>query len=486
MMVTGDHDEVGLVGARPLVTVYVPSHGYGHFLRQAIESVLAQIYPNWELIVIDDGSTDDTSEVAERYVGLHPERIRLIRNDVPKGLQVVANRVLHEANGRYLVRLDADDWFDESALLVLVARAEAEDSPAIVYGGFHYVDETGRLLGTETRNGLLNDAHRRTNPPHGAGTLVNVEELRAVDGYATDVDAQDGWDLWFKLIERVHVASVATPLFFYRQHGSSLSRSEERLYRARSRILARRPESRADGPMSILAVIPARSSNQGIEDVPFREIAGLSVLERAILEAQSCRGVTNVIVTADDQRIIEHSEQLERDGRVAPHMRAQRPVGTKGTNVPLSSILRHAGEYYERESDDFPDVVMFLSINAVLRTATEIDNVIDTLRVTGVETVVSVSEERNPVFIHSADGLRIVGNGRFDDLLYRDEQLLRFNGIAIAARWPSVAEDRLWVGAIASAEMPRELGLILENEESLDRAERILSTRMKLATPTEG
>ena len=485
MISTGAPERVRSADAGPLVTVYVPSHGYGHFLPQAIESVLAQNYPNWELIVVDDGSLDDTSAVAERYIALHPGRIRLIRNELPQGLQVLANRILNEANGRYLVRLDADDWFDESALLVLVTRAEAEDSPSIVYGGFHYVDEAGRLLGTETRNGVSDDAPSRTDPPHGAGTLVDAEVLRAAGGYATDVDAQDGWDLWFKLIEQVHVASVATPIFFYRQHGSSLSRSEERLYRARTRIMAQRRASRADAPTSVLAVVPVRTSNPDLKDVPFRKLGGRSVLERTIMEAQSCLGVTDVIVTSDDQRIIEYSEELERDRRVAPHMRAKRPVGTRGTNVPLSSILRHASEHYAGERDCFPDVVMFLSINAVLRTATEIDIVIDTLHVTGAETVVSVTEERDPVFVHSTDGLRIVGNGRFDELLYRDEQVLRFNGIAIAARWPVVAEDRLWDGAIASARMPRSLGLILEDEESLDRAERILGTQAKLATTSD-
>ena len=461
----------------PLVTIYVPSHGYGRYLANAIDSVLAQLYPHWELIIIDDGSKDETAQIAERYVALEPKRIRFFRNEVPQGLQSIANHVLDEARGKYVVRLDADDWFDESALLVLVARAEAEDSPSIVYGGFHYVDEAGRLLGTETQKRLWEDDRSGTNPPHGAGTLVSVKELRAVGGYATDVDAQDGWDLWFRLVGQVHAASVTTPLFYYRQHGSSLSRSEGRLYRARSQIMAQRRESQAGTPPRVLAVIPVRASNPELSDVPFRQLAGRSVLERTIVEAQSSLRVTETIVTSDDARVLSFSEDLEREGRVSPHLRAQRPAEFGGAHVPLSGILQHAGEHSILQYGAAPDIVIFLSVNAILRTSAEITNVIDTLLVTGVDTVVSVAEERDPVFIHSQDGLRIIGNGRFDNLLYRDEQVLRFNGVAIAARWPVVASDRLWSGAIASSQMPRQLGLTLTDEESLDRAERILKER---------
>lgn len=461
----------------PLVTVYVPSHDYGRYLPQALDSVLAQIYTHWELIIIDDGSDDDTARVAEHYVARYPQRVRFLRNDAPQGLQVIANRVLEDARGKYLVRLDADDWFDESALLVLVARAEASDSPAIVYGGFHYVDAEGQLLGTEPQKRLWDEDRSGTNPPHGAGTLVSVSDLRAAGGYATDIDAQDGWDLWFRLVGSVHTASVTTPLFFYRQHGNSLSRNDERLYRARSRIMAQQREARIKIAPRVLAVVPVRASNPDLSDVPFRSVAGRSVLERTLIEVQSSFQVTDAIVTSEDERVLRYSEELESTGLVAAHLRAQRPVEFGGAHVPLSAILRHAGEEFILQHGTAPDVVIFLSVNAVLRTSTEITNVIDTLLVTGVDTVVSVDEERDPIFIHSPGGLRIIGNGRFDDLLYRDEQVLRFNGIAVAARWSVVTDDRLWGGTIASSQMPRALGLTLTDEESLGRAERILSSR---------
>ena len=118
---------------QPLVTIYIPCRNYGHFLNQAAESVINQVYKNWELIIIDEGSKDDTSNIAEKILKRKPEQITFIKNQKPKGLQKLANEVLSIANGKYMMRLDADDWLDESALFLLVNRLEASKNVGLVY-----------------------------------------------------------------------------------------------------------------------------------------------------------------------------------------------------------------------------------------------------------------------------------------------------------------------------------------------------------------
>src|SRR5215212_9690625 len=90
-------------GSPPLVSVVIPCYNQAHFLSEAIESVLAQTHPNFEIIVVDDGSTDNTSEVAARYPG-----VRHIRQD-NQGLAAARNTGLRESKGTCLVFLDADD-----------------------------------------------------------------------------------------------------------------------------------------------------------------------------------------------------------------------------------------------------------------------------------------------------------------------------------------------------------------------------------------
>ena len=94
----------------PLVTIYIPCRNYGHYLSQAINSVINQVYENWELIIVNEGSTDDTSKIAKKYQKSLPKKVNFIDNDEPIGLQKLANKVLRIANGKYMMRLDADDW----------------------------------------------------------------------------------------------------------------------------------------------------------------------------------------------------------------------------------------------------------------------------------------------------------------------------------------------------------------------------------------
>ncbi len=108
----------------PLVTVYIPSRNYGKFLEKSVLSVIDQLYLEWELFIIDEGSTDNTKTIAENYQNKYPTKIKLIQNKEPLGLQKLANDLLDIAKGKYIIRLDADDWFHEVALLSLVNKLE--------------------------------------------------------------------------------------------------------------------------------------------------------------------------------------------------------------------------------------------------------------------------------------------------------------------------------------------------------------------------
>ena len=70
----------------PLVTIYIPCRNYGRFLKQSVDSVLSQQYKNWELILIDEGSSDDTSTISQDLIKKHPDRIKFIKNEEPMGL----------------------------------------------------------------------------------------------------------------------------------------------------------------------------------------------------------------------------------------------------------------------------------------------------------------------------------------------------------------------------------------------------------------
>src|SRR5919205_3439354 len=126
-----------------LVSVVIPCYNQAHFLAEAIESVLEQTYPHFEIVVVDDGSTDNTSEVASGY---YPsEKVRLLRQE-NKGLSAARNRGLAESRGEYVVFLDSDDRLLAEALEVGVGELESHPGCAFVWGRCRFVAADGSPL----------------------------------------------------------------------------------------------------------------------------------------------------------------------------------------------------------------------------------------------------------------------------------------------------------------------------------------------------
>jgi len=219
--------------ADPRISVYLPSHNYGRFLGEAIESVLRQTVDDWELIVIDDGSTDETPGVMDLYRG-HP-RISLHRKE-GIGLTAVCNFALEQATGKYVVRLDGDDVFDDNILLVLGNMLDRDPKLALVFPDYYLVDQFGDVFGQERRKRIDSRSHNIDMPPNGACTLVRADVLNEVGGYREDLGAQDGFDLWTKVVSRYKCANVNLPLFYYRKHGENLTTNTQRIINARRQI----------------------------------------------------------------------------------------------------------------------------------------------------------------------------------------------------------------------------------------------------------
>jgi CMP-N-acetylneuraminic acid synthetase len=453
----------------PLVTIYVPARNYGRYLQQALDSVRQQLYSNWELFIIDEASTDDTAVVAAQAQQRDPVRVRVISNTEPQGLQRIANRVLALAGGRYIMRLDADDWLEESALLLMVAKLESDPRLGLVYGNYFYADPDGQVIGVERRQKLGSEDAARHLPPHGACTMIRTRELKAVGGYSEDVDAQDGWDLWHKLVHRVRTASLEAPLFYYRQHEQSLSGNDRRLLTARDRILAK-ARTRLDGSYrpSCVAVVPARESYRGFERVPYIELEGRSLLQRAVQAAQDAQGVTETIVTSESESVLAFAADLEARACVKPHLRIHRPPEMSRPRIRLPEILNHAGEAYQRAHGAYPDVVVFLSLHAPLRRAVDVDKAIDSLRIHVCDSVVSVCEEVEPVFVHGREGLNLLNPGRFDGLTYERERLYRFNGAVLAVWWDIVSTGDLFGQRIGYVEMSQEDSLQVKRPRDVE------------------
>src|SRR3546814_176504 len=129
-----------LVDSDTLVTVVITCYNYGHYLRQAIESVTGQGHQNYQLIVVDDGSTDDTAAICTTY----PEVVYVSTKRV--GVAMARNSGVVYSKGSYILFLDADDWLYPNALEIQLRHFKEFPEMAFVAGGFDRVDNDGALL----------------------------------------------------------------------------------------------------------------------------------------------------------------------------------------------------------------------------------------------------------------------------------------------------------------------------------------------------
>ena len=127
----------------PLVTIYIINYNYGKYLQKSIESVLNQTFKNFELIIIDDGSTDSSKSIISKFKNNSKIRVVYQKN---KGLNQSNNLALKKSKGRFIIRLDADDWLDIRALEILVNAIKKDNEIGLVFPDYYEVDEEGEII----------------------------------------------------------------------------------------------------------------------------------------------------------------------------------------------------------------------------------------------------------------------------------------------------------------------------------------------------
>lgn len=180
-----------------LVGVIIPCYNTGRYLAEAINSVVAQTFSDYEIVIVDDGSTDNTREVAESYTD---HRIRYTYQD-NKGLAGARNTGICCTRGEYIAFLDADDLFLPRKLLIQVSYLEEHSDVGLVAGGFQRIDHEGRIL----YNGKIGAGVipledilvRSVFPVHCS--LVRRSWVDRVGGFDKSLPAAEDWDFYCRL-----------------------------------------------------------------------------------------------------------------------------------------------------------------------------------------------------------------------------------------------------------------------------------------------
>lgn len=401
----------------PKVSVVITAHNYGRWLPQALDSALRQHYEDFEVVVVDDGSTDNTGEVLAAYEG-NP-RVKTLRLQ-GLGLAMAANRGIAASTGEYIVRLDADDYFDENLVLVEASYLDRNPDVGLVFCDYYTVDAHGQIL-TNVRRARVNDeVELLDRPALAAGAMYRRRCYDAIGGYNESLRYQEDYDFWIKFIERFEVRNVSLPLMYYRQHGSSMSSNFDARMRTRREVKKRFvEENRQKFDSRVLAVVPARADlldGRKLALLPFHQT---DLLGHAIARTKSVDFVDRVIVSTDDEEI---AERARRAGADVPYIRGR---ATGHPAMPFDPVIRELLTWLEQRENYRPDIVTLIYPQSPFIEAPHIIEALDTLLLYETDSVIGVVEDLTYHWMPGRNGLTPVGYQRRvvrqdKDLIYKE------------------------------------------------------------------
>jgi len=217
-----------------IVSVIIPCYKQAHYLSDAIESVLAQSYSNYEIIVIDDGSPDNTAEVAARYP------VRYIRQE-NQGLSGARNTGWQASTGKYLVFLDADDRLTPQALQAGLNCFHAHPECAFVSGHHRYINGDGSLRNEYPPEPIDDDYYMALLKRNYIGMHATVMYQRTVfdlvGGFDTSLKSCEDYDLYLRITKQFPVYRHDQMTAEYRWHDSNMTHNSSRMLNAALTVL---------------------------------------------------------------------------------------------------------------------------------------------------------------------------------------------------------------------------------------------------------
>ncbi len=202
------------------VSVIIPTYNRAFYLEKAIQSVLDQSYPDFDVIVVDDGSTDNTAEVVRKFKG-----VMLIQQQ-NLGVAVARNTGIHRTRGKYVAFLDDDDLWLPGKLEKQVAYMEDHPATGMVYSAYQTIDSHDTVTGEVTHvvSGQVWHDFMFGVPIAPPTVMVRREVLDTVGVFDKSLRLGEDLDLWIRIARRYPIHGMKEPLVQYRIHNSNTAK----------------------------------------------------------------------------------------------------------------------------------------------------------------------------------------------------------------------------------------------------------------------
>jgi len=214
----------------PRVSVLMPAYNAERYIAEAVRSILDQTFCDFQLVVVDDGSSDNSTHLV-RQCAEHDPRIILIRNGSSRNICNALNRGIEEARGEYVARMDADDWSYPDRLMQQVAFMDAHPDVVVSGGSIEICDGDLKPLNIRTYQQNDEDIRRRLfrhSPFAHPAVIYRTAAARAVGGYNPALADAEDYDFFLRLGSHGHFANLRDLLLRLRTSKDSVSQSKGR------------------------------------------------------------------------------------------------------------------------------------------------------------------------------------------------------------------------------------------------------------------
>ena len=214
---------------RPQISIIITTYNRGNFICEAIHSALSQSFSDWEMIIIDDASEDDTEEIVKKYLE-KDSRIKYIKNDKNIGKAKTYNKALSIAISQYIAPLDSDDiWLDRDKLKKQVDFLDANPDYALLGGGIMHIDAHSKPIKKvlfPVYDSVIRNIILQFNPFAQSTLLYRKNVALECGGYSTEYKISDDYELWLKIGLKHKFTNIPQVLSGYRIHGGNITHTK--------------------------------------------------------------------------------------------------------------------------------------------------------------------------------------------------------------------------------------------------------------------
>lgn len=208
----------------PLISVLMSAHNNQDTLEECLKSVCKQTYTNWELIICNDASTDDSLAILKSF-SCKDHRIKFFNNEKNLGLAASLNKCINEAKGKYIVRLDADDQSLPDRFKTQVKFLEEHTELSMVGSSMFVKNDSGIVGVRRNTNKLTAQSFLKGSPFFHPTIMIRKDVLLSLGGYNTNVSRAEDLDLWFRFYKKgFKGANLGKPLYIYHENTEDLKK----------------------------------------------------------------------------------------------------------------------------------------------------------------------------------------------------------------------------------------------------------------------